>query len=110
MSTSKLDRSGVFQPIIIQTPKAKFKLLPNAVRIRKNGIEFLSPASMPIWTEMTVTLHSPGDTQRVECTGVVVESNGNRHSGYVVSVFFLNLSPRSEEQLHLLAYSQAGAV
>jgi hypothetical protein len=106
MSTSKADVSGVFQPVTVQTPQTELKLPTQAVRIRRNGVEFLSPTPFPTWTEMTVCLQSAAESCKVRCTGVVVECNGNRHTGYLVSIVFMNLSRQSAEQLSLLAFSQ----
>jgi hypothetical protein len=55
---------------------------------------------------MTVTLLSPGDTAKVHCTGVVVACDGNRHTGYAVSMLFMNLSRQAQERLSFLAFSQ----
>ena len=106
MSTSKLDTSGVFQPVTVKTDRTTLNLPQAAVRIRKNGIEFRSPTPMPAWTEMTVNLHSIGTGKKVNCTGIVVACEGNRHAGYAVSMLLMNLSRQSQEQLNLLAYTQ----
>ena len=106
MSTSKLDTSGVFQPLTFQTQQTRLELPADAVRIRKNGIEFRSPTPIPAWTEMTVDLQSPGETKRIRGTGIVVACDGNRHIGYAVFMVFLNLSRQSQERLNFLAYSQ----
>src|SRR5262245_31552921 len=105
MSSSKLDTSGIFNPVTVQGDKTQLSLPPDAVRFRRNGIEFRSPTPIPVWTEMTVTLRSPGDTGKVNCTGVIVACDGNRHTGYAVSMLFLNLSRQSQERLNLLAFS-----
>jgi hypothetical protein len=106
MSTSKLDTSGVFQHLKIEAGQTRLTLPANAIRFRKNGIEFRSDKSIPIWTEMTVDLQSPKDGRKVHCTGVVVDCQGNRHAGYSVSMVFMNLSRQSQEHLTKLAYSQ----
>jgi hypothetical protein len=106
MSTSKLDTSGVFQPIKIQAQQTRLTLPASAILFRKNGIEFRSENSIPAWTEMTVDLHSGADGKKVHCTGVVVDCNGNRHTGFLVSMVFINLSRQSQEHLAKLAYSQ----
>ena len=105
MSTSKLDTSGAFQPVTVQTQSTHLSLPANRVRICKNGVEFLSTNPVPTWTEMTVDLHSARDAKKVRATGIVIECNGNRHSGYSVSVIFINLSRQSQERLSQLAYS-----
>jgi hypothetical protein len=106
MSTSKLDTSGVFETLKIQSGQTRLSLASNAIQFRKNGIEFRATDPIPIWTEMTVDLQSPGDNKKVHCTGIVVDCNGNRHAGYLVSMVFMNLSRQSQEQLTQLAYSQ----
>ena len=105
MSTTKLDTSGVFQPITVQSQSTQLSLPAHSVRICKNGVEFLSAKPVPTWTEMTVDLHSARDAKKVRATGIVVECNGNRHSGYSVSMVFINLSRQSQERLSQLAYS-----
>ncbi len=105
MSTSKHDTSGAFQPVTIQTQSNHISLPAHSVRISKNGVEFLSETPVPTWTEMTVDLHSAHDAKKVRTTGIVVECNGNRHSGYSVSMVFINLSRQSQERLNQMAYS-----
>jgi len=106
MSTSKFDTSGVFQPVTIKSDRTTLNLPQAAVRIRKNGIEFRSPTPIPPWTEMTVSLESSRESSKVNCTGIVVACEGNRHAGYAVSMLLMNLSRQSQERLNLLAYSQ----
>jgi hypothetical protein len=74
-----------------------------AVRIRKNGIEFRSRDSFQPWTEMTLSLQRNGETKKVHCTGVIVACDGNPIQGYTVSMLFTNLSRQS--QARLLGYA-----
>jgi len=53
-----------------------------------------------------ITLESSGEAKKVNCTGIVVACEGNRHGGYAVSMLLMNLSRQSQERLNLLAYSQ----
>ena len=106
MSTSRLDTSGVFQPVKIESSKTKLALLPDAVRFRSNGMEFRAAKPIVPWTEMTVNLRSPGDSKQVNCTGVIVDCKGNSHTGYVVSMVFMKVSRQSQERLAYLALSQ----
>jgi PilZ domain-containing protein len=106
MSTTKLDTSGIFKPVTVRSDRTTLSLPQSAVCIRKSGIEFRSPTPIPVWTEMTVTLESSGEAKKVNCTGIVVACDGNRHTGYAVSMLFMNLSRQSQERLNLLAYSQ----
>lgn len=83
-------------------PTECLSLPADAVHIRKNGIEFRSHRPISPWTEMTVSLERPGDTQKVRCTGVIVVCGGNRTEGYQISMLFTNLSRQS--QVALLGY------
>ncbi len=105
MSARKIENSSTLQAVTVQARQTCLSLSPDQVRIRKNGVEFRSVAPIAPWTEMTVTLQSSRDTGRVNCTGVVVACNGNRHNGYTVSMVFTSLSKQSQERLNLLAYS-----
>src|SRR5258708_4583804 len=105
MSARKIESSDAFQPVTLQARQTCLSLAPDQVRIRKNGVEFRSVSAISAWTEMTVTLQSTRDAGRVHCTGVVVACNGNRHSGYTVSMVFTSLSKQSQARLNLLAYS-----
>ena len=53
---------------------------------------------------MSVDLQYP-DAKKVHCTGVVVACDGNRNSGYRVSLLFTKLSRQSQALLHTLAYA-----
>lgn len=106
MSTSKLDTSGIFRESAPAADLTKLLLPTSAVRIRRNGIEFLSATPIPQWTEMSVELHSPQREGKLACTGVVVSCNGCPQTGYSVSMLFLDLSKQSARQLASLSYSQ----
>ena len=106
MSTSKLDTSGVFQPVMLKSNSTQLTLSSTDVRVRKNGIEFLSSRPLPAWAEMTVELQSPRDGKTIKATGVVVDCVGNRTTGYSVSMIFMNLSRQSQAHLSTLAYSE----
>ena len=105
MSARKLDNSDVFQPITVQSQTTRLALPAHAFRIRKNGIEFRTANPIPAWTEMTVSLETPLDSKKLNCTGVIVACNGNRHSGYSVSMVFTSLSRQAQTRLNSLAFS-----
>lgn len=106
MSTTKLDTSGAFQPVTLTSDSTTLSLPSDEVRIRRNGIEFRSPSSMPLWKEMTVALQPPGETKKLTCTGIVVACDGNRHTGYAISILFMNPSRQTQERLNILAHSR----
>jgi hypothetical protein len=105
MSTSKLDTSGVFQALHVHGAQTRLTLSPSAVRIRSNGIEFRADKQIAQWTEMTVDLFSV-EGEKIHCTGIVVDCNGNRHMGYQISMLFMSLSRQAQERLDLIAFSQ----
>jgi hypothetical protein len=78
------------------------KLPASAVCICKNGIEFLSKSSIPLWTELTLGLESFKAGKKFECGGVVVACVGDRRNGYLVSFLFTNLPPQSRAWLDSL--------
>ena len=100
MSARKIDTSVLLQPVSIQAHTTRLDLPANAVRIRKNGIEFRSESPIPVWTEMTVAMQTPTDSRKVNFTGVVVACSGNRHAGYAVSLLFTSLSKQAQARLH----------
>jgi hypothetical protein len=104
MSTSKLDTSGIFQPLSLKENRTQVSLSANNVCIRKNGIEFRTENALPLWTEMTIDVVC-GSGKKIHCHGVVVSCNGNRHSGYIVSMVLMKLSRQAQERLDTLAFS-----
>ena len=82
----------------------QLSLAASAVRIRKSGIEFRSANPIPAWTEMSVDLQYQ-DAKKIHCSGVVVACDGNRHSGYLVSLLLTKFSRQSEAFLSSLAYA-----
>ena len=106
MSARKLSSPELLQPVIVQSQTTRLNLAANAVRIRRNGIEFRSSTPIPIWTEMTMSLETPLESRKLNCTGVVVACDGDRHFGYRVSMVFTGLSRQTEARLQLLADSR----
>jgi len=110
MSAGKLDTSGVFSRTQNANPQktgARKLLLPtDAVRVRRNGIEFLTAEPLPLWTEVAVELEAPRRERSLACAGIVVSCAGTPQQGYTVSLLFLNLTGHSAAQLASLAHSQ----
>ncbi len=96
MSARKIDLSHLFQAHL--PSQIRLSLPADSVRVRKSGIEFRSHDPIAAWTEMSVDLQYP-DLKKVHCTGVVVACDGNRHSGYRVSLLFTKLSRQSQAVL-----------
>ena len=99
MSARRIDAAGDFQPVTVQARETRLSLAPEDVRIRRNGVEFRSASPIAPWTEMTVTLQSTREAGRVHSrrgAGVVAVSGG-RHSGYTVSMGFLQGCPRNRK-------------
>lgn len=89
--------------VTVEARQTRLSLVPGSVLVRRNGIEFLSSTPFADWTEMTVTLQSPGEAGRINCSGVVVACTGNRHGGYHVSMLFTGLTKQSQERLSVMA-------
>lgn len=96
------------QPRAASTASTTLNLPAHAVTIRKNGIEFASNKPVPPWTEVTLDIESSVEKRRVTCKGVVVACDGNRHSGYQVSLLFVGLTPQTQQRLESIALSDLG--
>ena len=105
MSARKIESTGSLQQITLEARQTRLSLSPNSVIIHKNGIEFRSSTPFSEWAEMTMTLQSPGEGGRVNCTGVVISCTGNKHAGYHVSMVFTSLSKQAQERLTTMAYA-----
>ena len=103
MSARKIENSALYRPVTVQAQTTRLDLPGNSVRIRKNGIEFRSENSIPVWTEMTVAMQTPSDSRKVNFSGVVVACNGNRHAGYIVALLFTSLSKQAQARLNSMA-------
>jgi hypothetical protein len=103
MSARKITSTEVFQPVTVQARTTRLEVPSHAVRVHKNGIEFRSQNPIPAWTEMTVGLETPGDSRKVQFSGVVVACLGDRHQGYKVSMVFTNVSAKAQARLSALA-------
>jgi len=109
MSAGRLDRRT--SPTNATDPVASVSTLSlpaGAVTIRKNGIEFVSEKALSPWTEVNLAIESPSEKRRVNCRGVVVACDGNRHSGYKVSLLFVGVTPQTQQRLESLALSHLG--
>jgi hypothetical protein len=105
MSARKISSESRPAGITVQTRTTQLTLPATSVRVRKNGIEFHSDNSIPVWTEMTIALETPLEPKKFECSGVVVACNGSRHAGYDVSMIFPSMTPHAKARLDLLGYS-----
>jgi hypothetical protein len=108
MSARTIQSTGSLQQVTVEARQTRLSLSPNSVIVHKNGIEFRSAAPLAAWTEMTITLQSPGDGGRLHCTGVVIACTGNKHAGYHVSMVFTSLSKHAQARLSTMAHSQLG--
>lgn len=99
MATGKLDRSGAFEPLSCEAAPTRLALPASQVVVRRNGLEFISPDPVPTWVELNVDLQYPEKQSRVCGTGIVVDCVGTPHSGYLVSLVFLDLSQDAQRGL-----------
>ena len=108
MSAKKFASADSFQKVTVEGRQSRLELSDEEVVIHKSGIEFRSPIPFNLWTEMTVALQSPRDGGRIQCSGVVIASAGNKHSGYRVSLVFTSMSRQAQSRLSLMARSGLG--
>jgi hypothetical protein len=109
MSARKAECAGPGpHQVTLEARQTRLSLSPDAVIIHKSGIEFRSAVAFSPWAEMTLTLQSPREGGRVNCSGVVIACTGNKHTGYHVSMVFTSMSKQAQARLSTLAYSQLG--
>lgn len=107
MSARKISNVTPFgEQVTVEAREASLTLSPEAVSIHRGGIEFRSEKNFPRWVEMTVSIQSPHDGAKVNCTGVVVDCTGNKHAGYHVSMVFTSLSKAAETSLNAMVFSR----
>ena len=92
--------------VTVEARQTRLTLSHESVVIHKGGIEFQSEIAFPKWVEMTVTVQSPLDGSRVNCSGVVVECSGSKHAGYIISMVFTGLTKQAESKLSQLAFTR----
>lgn len=108
MSASKISPSSPKSAHPDNSHHTSLDLAADEVYFRKNGIEFRSGSSLPVWTEMTVELHTQRGEQ-VACTGVVVACSGNRHTGYLIAMVFTDMSPQHQRRMDEFAVLSTAA-
>ncbi|HYG21686.1 MAG TPA: hypothetical protein VEH04_02805 [Verrucomicrobiae bacterium] len=105
MSARKIFIPGSVPNVTVEARQTRLSLSPASVIIHKNGIEFRSASPFAPWTEMTLALQSPHDSNRVHCAGVVISCTGSKHAGYHVSMVFTSISKQAQARLNTMAYS-----
>ena len=108
MSARNIAGAGSLQQLTVEARQTRLCLSPDSVIIHRNGLEFRSATPFAEWTEMTMTLRSPGDGGKVHCTGVVISCTGNKHTGYHVSMVLTGLSRQAQARLSTMAYAPLG--
>jgi hypothetical protein len=95
--------------VTMEGRQSRLELSTDSVSMHKSGIEFRSPTPFPEWAEMTVSLKSPQDGGRLQCSGVVIACSGNKHTGYRVSMVFTRISQQAQARLDSMARAELGA-
>jgi hypothetical protein len=108
MSARSIENTGAFQHLTVEARQTRLSLSPGSVVLHKNGIEFRTTTPFAAWTEMTMTMQSPLEGGRLNCTGVVISCTGNKHAGYHVSMVFTSLSKHAQARLSTMAQAQLG--
>lgn len=106
MSSSKLDKSGVFGTESVKTSKTTLSLTHNSYHLHKNGMEFVSSKPFPLWHELTVDIQPPGSNKKLHFHGVVISCDGNKAAGYVISLVFTEMSRLCQERLNSMVAAQ----
>ena len=104
MSASKTNPDSFRSPDQDPSHPTLLNLSADQVLFRKNGIEFRSATSIPVWTEMTVDL-SANKGEKLTCNGVIVSCSGNRHTGFMIAMVFTGMSPQHQQQLDNFAFA-----
>jgi hypothetical protein len=109
MSARKISAISKFDhPVTLEAPQTRLELSAEKVVIHKSGIEFRSPTAFQPWSEMTISLQSPADGGKMNCSGVVIACSGNKHTGFNVSLIFTSLSRQAQARLDTMARSDLG--
>lgn len=109
MCARKFDGISSFeQPVTVEAPQTRLELSADKVVIHRGGVEFRSPTPFHPWSEMTVSLQSPADGGKLNCSGVVISCQGNKHTGFNVSLIFTSLSRQAQARLESMARSDLG--
>ena len=109
MSARKISGISSFEPpVMVEAPQTRLELSADKVVIHKSGIEFRSPSAFQPWSEMTISLQSPRDGGKLNCSGVVIACSGNKHAGFNVSLIFTSLSRQAQARLDTMARSELG--
>lgn len=108
MSARKIGISSLTQSVTVEAPQTRLELSADKVVIHKSGVEFRSPTPFNAWSEMTVSLVSPRDGGKLNCSGVVIACDGNKHTGFNVSLIFTSLSRQAQARLHSMSRSDLG--
>jgi hypothetical protein len=103
MSARRAEITGSLHHVTVQARQTRLTLSPDAVVFHKHGLEFRSDSPFSAWTEMTLTLQSPGDNGKIHCNGVVISCTGNKHTGYHVSMVLTGLSRQAEARLSAMS-------
>ncbi len=104
MSASKINPTNPLSTDAEFSNPTLLNLTADQVFFRKNGIEFRSASSIPVWTEMTVDLKA-AESESLACNGVVVSCSGNRHTGFQIAMVFTGMSPQHQQQLDTFSFA-----
>ncbi|GDY22662.1 hypothetical protein LBMAG56_40090 [Verrucomicrobiota bacterium] len=107
MGAKKILSTRDRNPLNVQSPETTLSLGAGQYTLWQSGIEFHSPKPLALWGEMVVEVTTVADQKKINANGIVVECRGNRHSGYAVTMVFMNLTKQAQGELsHLLQPKQ----
>lgn len=102
MNAAKQDAATGLRPIELTVNTQRKPHTKNSIQFSPNGVTFPSHSYMAPFTEVRVQVKLPrnGSHHTVQCSGVVVECEGNKfRNQFQVSVAFLNLPKAVEHEL-----------
>jgi hypothetical protein len=76
------------------------------VVVHKRGLEFVSSLPYHVWTELVIAFSPYGKGSRQNFTGVVISCEGNKGSGYKISMAFTAMSRQTQAMLCSIAARQ----
>ena len=107
MATTRRDVSGVFDAELKGRRTQKAAILDKAFQLSHKGITFVTDAFWPEWTEVDVEMRLPSKGARkdqpIMCRGVVVQcARREKGAGFDVSLLFLDLPKRAQDQINVI--------
>ena len=107
MGAKQIPSARDLNPLAVQSPETTLSLGAGQYTLWQSGIEFHSAKPLTLWNEMAVEVTTTADQKKINVHGIVVESRGDRHGGYAITMVFMNLTKQAHGLLsHLIQPKQ----